>query len=189
MRADTRFFWNRAVVTDLIACEAYQWIVPFMSAYVEVQPNCEIEADKFTLIFISRRSRNRQGCRFVKRGIDDLGHCANFVETEQILVHADGKVTSFVQVRGSIPLKWSSPVLMKYEPNVYIDSDTRASHDAAERHFNELVDNYCDKNGSAEVVCINLIDDKKDQGRLGVAYKEVIEQVQTRLPHPLHFVW
>jgi hypothetical protein len=67
-RADQRFFWNREVVIDLITCEADQWIIPFMSAYVEVRPECEVDETKFTLLFISRRSRYRQGCRFTKRG-------------------------------------------------------------------------------------------------------------------------
>jgi len=53
------------------------------------------------------------GCRFTKRGLDEHGQAANFVETEQILIFPDGKVTSYVQIRGSIPLKWSSPVHMK----------------------------------------------------------------------------
>ena len=37
-------------------------------------------------------------------------------ETEQLLVSPHGKITCSVPLRGSIPLKWSSPVHMKYEP-------------------------------------------------------------------------
>ena len=39
------------------------------------------------------------------RGVDDDGHVANFVETEQ-LVTIDKSCTSFVQIRGSVPLFW-----------------------------------------------------------------------------------
>ena len=35
------------------------------------------------------------------RGVDDDGHVANFVETEQ-LVTIDKSCTSFVQIRGSV---------------------------------------------------------------------------------------
>ena len=35
---------------------------------------------------ISRRRWQMGGTRFNSRGIDDEGNCANFVETEQILV-------------------------------------------------------------------------------------------------------
>ena len=37
-------------------------------------------------------------------------------ETEQLLVSPHGEITCSVPLRGSIPLKWSSPVHMKYEP-------------------------------------------------------------------------
>ena len=37
--------------------------------------------------------------------MDDAGHVANFVETEQ-LVSLDSDCTSFVQIRGSVPLFW-----------------------------------------------------------------------------------
>ena len=51
--------------------------------------------------------------RFTMRGTDEDGHVANFVETEQALLHEDGRQTSFVQIRGSIPFFWHSPVCMK----------------------------------------------------------------------------
>ena len=43
--------------------------------------------------------------RFCVRGVDDDGHVANFAETEQ-LVTLDKSCTSFVQIRGSVPLFW-----------------------------------------------------------------------------------
>ena len=36
-------------------------------------------------IIISRRSRDRAGLRYQRRGIDDDAHVANFVETETIM--------------------------------------------------------------------------------------------------------
>lgn len=35
-------------------------------------------------ILISRRSRNRPGLRYQRRGVDEEAHVANFVETEAI---------------------------------------------------------------------------------------------------------
>lgn len=43
------------------------------------------------------------------RGVDDEGHVANFVETEQ-LVTMDTSTTSFVQIRGSVPLFWDQVI-------------------------------------------------------------------------------
>jgi hypothetical protein len=36
-RADARFFWNRDVVVDLIACNADEWITPVMSGKASLQ--------------------------------------------------------------------------------------------------------------------------------------------------------
>lgn len=119
-RADERFFWNRELVSELVAAKAHDWIVPMMNAFLDFRPNCSIGSvtapgrrHRFHLLFVSRRSRHRQGCRFTMRGLDEEGHVANFVETEQALLHEDGRQTSFVQIRGSIPLFWASPVCMK----------------------------------------------------------------------------
>ena len=38
-----------------------EWIVPFMSAYVDVRTECQVENVKFTMLFVSRRSKYRQG--------------------------------------------------------------------------------------------------------------------------------
>jgi phosphatidylinositol 4-phosphatase len=188
-RADHRFFWNHDVIVDLIACEADEWVVPFMSAYVEYRPDCDVDGTKFALLFISRRSRYRQGCRFTKRGLDENGNAANFVETEQILLYADGKISSFVQIRGSIPLQWASPVLMKYDPNVLISANRARNLDLAQKHITDITSHYSDNLGSSSVLLINLVDNKRDQGRLGTEFKEVMDALRPRVNHPIVFHW
>ncbi|RYG65736.1 hypothetical protein EON64_11310, partial [archaeon] len=191
-RADLRFFWNRDLVQDLIVLQADDWIVPVMSAFIEVRTDVSVDDLKFTLLFISRRSRYRQGCRFIKRGLDELGNTGNFVETEQIVVFPDNKVTAFVQIRGSIPVKWSSPVHMRYEPVVFIEEASEQTQvlESTQKHIAELADKYSDLNNNISVLLINLIDNKKDQGRLGVAYKEAIDCIKPKVANcPLHFIW
>ena len=80
-------------------------------------------------MLVARRSRKRAGVRYSRRGVDAEGNVANFAETEQIIVlglepaagggsgrgsgsgtekggaFASG-VSSFVCLRGSIPLFW-----------------------------------------------------------------------------------
>jgi hypothetical protein len=191
-RADSRYFWNREAVADLIACEADRWIIPFMSGYIEYHSDCVIgpkNGIKFSLLFISRRSRYQQGCRFTKRGLDDNGNAANFVETEQVVVSATGRITSLVQIRGSIPLAWCSPVTMRYDPAVFIDEDRTKSTIRAEKHVQDII-NTCGKDADKfDTIFINLVDNKKDQGKLGVAYKEVVEAVQQRMKQKLTYVW
>lgn len=55
-----------------------------MQGYVEIEP-CEIEEQPFEFTLISRRSKERSGLRYQRRGIDEQGNTANFVETEQLL--------------------------------------------------------------------------------------------------------
>eukprot|EP01038_Epipyxis_sp_PR26KG_P004164 gene4164-5928_t len=188
--ADPRFFWNRDVIMDLIVHDCDEWIVVFMSAFIEIHMDMTLEESRFSLLFISRRSRHRQGCRFTKRGLDENGYAANFVETEQILFFSDGKITSYTQIRGSIPLKWSSPVHMRYDPAVYIDENRSLSADLAEKHVTDIIQNYSDNSNNCNVVFINLVDNKKDQGKLGVAFKDVIDNIRSRVsPILLTYVW
>jgi phosphatidylinositol 4-phosphatase len=189
VRANHKFFWNREVILDMIACHADDWIVPFMSAFIDIRPGCEIDNDKFSLFFISRRSRMRQGCRFTRRGIDEFGHAANYVETELVLMFPDGGVASHVQTRGSIPVSWASPVHMKYDPKVYIDEDRARSAEWCEKHVNDLVADCSDASGLCSIVFVNLIDGKKDQGKLVSEFKAVVEDVSNVCSVDLRYVW
>eukprot|EP01040_Poterioochromonas_malhamensis_P001375 gene1375-1456_t len=189
-RADVRFFWNYNLIDDLVKSDSHEWIVPVMSAFIEVRSDCTVEDVKFTLVFISRRSQYRQGCRFTKRGIDEFGHPANFVETEQILLFPDNRITSYVQIRGSIPLKWTSPVHMRYDPAVFIETDRNKSIDYCFNHIQEIADKYHLSSPATSLVFINLIDNKKDQGKLGVEFKEVIDHVKTKVfPLSVYYYW
>lgn len=57
--------------------------------------------------------------RYKRRGVDENGEVANYVETEQIVSYQSHEV-SFVQVRGSVPVYWSQPGF-KYRPPPKID--------------------------------------------------------------------
>jgi phosphatidylinositol 4-phosphatase len=140
-----------------------------------------------TLLLVSRRSCLRQGRRFVKRGIDAEGNVANMVETEQAVILPDGHLTSLVQIRGSIPLFWSSPANLQYTPPVTIERTLLENSVALARHARELVAVY----GQGPIACVNLIDMKGDQGRLGRALELVLGAVAPSLRGlaPLRHVW
>lgn len=188
MRAEPAFFWNRDIVYELINKRADDWIVPFMSGHIEYEAKCQADEETFDLLFISRRSKFRQGCRFTKRGVDENGNVANYVETEQILIMRD-RITSYVQIRGSIPLQWSSPVHMKYAPEVQISSNVAKSVECCERHVKDIVALYSDESSNLDIVFINLVDNKKEQGRLGTAFKEVVDAVKEKSKVPMKYVW
>jgi phosphatidylinositol 4-phosphatase len=64
-----------------------------MQGYIQISP-FDLPEDNTTArggsvgpidyIVISRRSRDRAGLRYQRRGVDDEAHVANFVETEAI---------------------------------------------------------------------------------------------------------
>ncbi len=61
-----------------------RWLTPVMSGFLQVERGCRAGERSFDVMFVSRRSRLRQGTRYTRRGIDDGGNVANFVETEQV---------------------------------------------------------------------------------------------------------
>lgn len=199
--SDERFFWNKHVLEPLIshyeangegAEAAESWILPVTSAFFQVEEGCTVGDHSFNMLFVSRRSCMRQGTRYTRRGIDECGNVANFVETEQALLHSDGQVTSHVQIRGSIPLFWSSPVNLHYTPPVRLwQNDTRTA-EALRLHALELADLY--GAGPRSLVFVNLIDKKKDQGRLGDAMDSALAALRSDAewpypPNAIEHVW
>ncbi|CAH0478635.1 unnamed protein product [Peronospora belbahrii] len=185
-RADDRFFWNKSLCSAFIEQKYFEWVTPMTQAYVELTEKLTLHGKSFRILYISRRSCKRQGMRFTMRGVDDDGNVANFVETEQICMFDDGRQTSFVQVRGSIPVFWSSPATMKYAPKVYQAGDTERNVTAFQKHAYELMSLY------GRVLFVNLIDKKREQLKLGEAMAKTIADAATRDSHILaavRLVW
>jgi phosphatidylinositol 3,5-bisphosphate 5-phosphatase len=88
-----------------------KWVMPVIYGDLS-SSNFKANSENCTFVLISRRSRRYAGTRYMKRGINEHGNVANFVEVEQIVfVNSDQfdvkpQITSFVQIRGSIPLFW-----------------------------------------------------------------------------------
>jgi len=115
---DDRFLWNKHMLSEMLKLEDQYWTLPIIQGFVQVE-QCVIDNECFTLALVSRRSRFRAGTRYKRRGIDEDGHVANYVETEQILSLRQHQI-SFTQIRGSVPLYWSQPGY-KYRPPPKID--------------------------------------------------------------------
>lgn len=115
---DERFFWNKHMLSDIIKQNDPSFILPVIQGFVQVE-QCVIDNECFRLALVSRRSRCRAGTRYKRRGIDQDGNVANYVETEQILSLRQHQI-SFVQIRGSVPVYWSQHGY-KYRPPPRID--------------------------------------------------------------------
>ncbi|ETN41680.1 uncharacterized protein HMPREF1541_03616 [Cyphellophora europaea CBS 101466] len=132
------------------------------------------EMQAFLLTVISRRSVKRAGLRYLRRGIDDEGNCANCVETEQILSTPEWDDTrpirSFTQVRASIPLYFSqSPYSFKPLP-VLLQSEA-ANKAAMKKHFDGLKSRY----GDVQIAV--LINKHGSEAAIGEAYDKNLKSL------------
>lgn len=122
----------------------------------------------FLLTLISRRSTQRPGLRYLRRGVDDDGNTANTVETEQILStptwESSRNAYSLLQVRGSIPLYFSqSPYSLKPTPVLHHSNETNQI--AFGRHFRDLNRKY------GKIQIVSLLDKHGVEIKLGEAYE------------------
>ena len=80
------FFWNAGMLNALKVDEGVlEWLIPVMQGhYSRFELTVGNRMVKYYLI--SRRSKYRSGTRFYSRGIDENSQCANYVETEQVIV-------------------------------------------------------------------------------------------------------
>lgn len=142
----------------------------------------------FDITIISRRSVKRAGLRYLRRGVDDNGNTANFVETEQILSPAeDGatdKTCSFTQIRGSIPLFFvQSPYSLKPAP--VIQHSPESNYQALKKHFSMLKTQY----GSLQVV--NLVEKHGIEAPIGEQYEKGVRRLneESGLDEGVPFEW
>ncbi|KAI0885690.1 SacI homology domain-containing protein [Annulohypoxylon maeteangense] len=144
---------------------------------------------KFVITVISRRSTRRAGLRYLRRGIDDNGHAANFVETEQILStpswEPTSKIFSFVQVRGSIPIFFTqSPYSLK--PIPVLQHSSEANYRAFKKHFELLGNTY----GAMQLV--NLVEKHGVEAIVGNEYEKMVQRFNEQKAEdsqPLAFEW
>lgn len=181
-RADMRFVWNRYAAKKLADLGATSWVVPLILGYVDVRSGL-VNGKAVQLALISRRSADRPGLRFTARGADVHGNCSNFVETEQIVSHGD-TFSSYIQIRGSIPLLWKQEANIKYKPKPTlkeVDAGGKSGlcQMAFEKHFDSLFELY------GPVTAISLIDNRGSELVMYGAFKSAVEMMANP---KLHFV-
>ncbi|VDD88271.1 unnamed protein product [Enterobius vermicularis] len=123
-----------------------------------------------TVTMISRRSIERAGVRYLRRGVDVDGNVANFVETEVILtVFGSSKVN--LHIRGSVPIFWKQRGF-RYRPPLIIDKPMSSSFPAFEKHMDGLVNLY-----GSPLVAVCLLDQTGRELGLGLSYlQHVLEK-------------
>ena len=105
----TMYVWNHTQLLEVLgAFQDKAWVTPVIHGYIGYN-QISMLGRHFDMLVIARRSRHFAGTRYLKRGVNEEGKVANDVETEQLFLdrsHPKGGLSSYVQVRGSIPLFW-----------------------------------------------------------------------------------
>ena len=160
------------------------WLVRVMLGSVEVR-TVYSGATQIRAALISRLSCNRLGTRYNTRGVDDDGHVANFVETEQLLM-TDSQVSSHVQVRGSVPLFWEQPGVNVGSHKVKMSRGADLTTPAFDKHFANLIRDYKDVL-IVNLLGINLVGSKEGEAALSTSYQE--QQKMSSFSEMKHFLW
>ena len=183
--------WNYFLVEEMYEILARKkWVLPVIHGFVDFV-NFEDSGNKFTCVLLARRSRHYAGTRYLKRGINTDGRPANFVEIEQVFYrhspcHNDTApaMTSFVQIRGSIPFFWCQiPNPLTMRPDIIIEKQKDINAVSTRRHFARLFEKY-----SFPLICLNLT--KANNVREETVASEyrifVRNQLNKELPKPLN---
>nr|XP_014345837.1 PREDICTED: phosphatidylinositide phosphatase SAC2 [Latimeria chalumnae] len=193
-QVDDRFFWNKHMIQDLIELNDSRvdfWIIAVIQGFVQIEefvvnynessddeksspetPHQEMVCvddiyPRFLVALISRRSRHRAGMRYKRRGVDENGNVANYVETEQ-LIHVHNHTLSFVQTRGSVPVFWSQ-VGYRYNPRPRLDKSEKETVPYFSAHLEEQLKTY------KKQVVISLVDQNGREKIIGDAFlKQVL---------------
>ena len=168
------FFFNSLVFTNLGDLDVFgkrllQGSVAFKSF--------KIEDTDFEFVLISRRSRYRNGLRYEKRGIDELGFVANFVESVQKLtsiINNQQHIFKYSQIRGSVPLFWMQEAGMKPIPKLK-EIPPVEQQAAMTVHLEKLKSVY------HNITLLSLVELQGKEGILGLAFQEFYNQLQPEI--------
>ncbi|PNI35465.1 SYNJ2 isoform 5 [Pan troglodytes] len=162
------FFWNQLLHVPLrqhqVSC--YDWLLKIICGVVTIR-TVYASHKQAKACLISRVSCERTGTRFHTRGVNDDGHVSNFVETEQMIYMDDG-VSSFVQIRGSVPLFWEQPGLQVGSHHLRLHRGLEANAPAFDRHMVLLKEQY------GQQVVVNLLGSRGGEEVLNRAFKKLL---------------
>ncbi|XP_035394499.1 synaptojanin-2 isoform X2 [Cygnus atratus] len=162
------FFWNQLLHVPFkhyqVNCS--DWLLKVICGVVDVR-TVYASHKKAKACLISRISCERAGARFHIRGVNDDGHVSNFVETEQT-IYLDDDVSSFVQIRGSVPLFWEQPGLQVGSHHLRLNRGLEANAPAFDRHMMLLKEQY------GKQVIVNLLGSRGGEEVLNRAFKKLL---------------
>ena len=177
--SNMNYCWNSHLANIFIRNKSDsldQFIFPIINGFFGICSGEEYSGD-LTLALIARKDIRRSGMRFLIRGADKNGNVANFVEIEELLISKHSNniiINSYIQVRGSVPFIWTQEPNMTRNPKIEINNNPEENYNSFSSHINELLNKY------ESIHCINLIDKKKDQLKLGKQYEKLCNEFKTK---------
>lgn len=183
LETDNRFFWNRMLHIHMLrfGIDCSSWLLKVMCGSVEIR-TVYCGASQARCAIISRLSCERTGTRFNVRGINDDGHVANFVETEQFIV-LDGDVSSYIQTRGSVPTFFEQTGVQVGSHKVRQSRGFNFSRRSFDTHMKYMKERY----GKITVINLlgsSLIGSKEGEATLSVEYQKLHqESLHMDIPH------
>jgi len=184
-----RFAWNGAALQPLVEAGIGPWLSPIVHGALLCEPLEPLSGVSMTACLVSRRSCEHAGTRFKARGINDDGHTANYVETEQSLRFelrggVEGAMASLVQVRGSAPLFWeqrTSTIKVNTKPK--LTRNAALCLPALQRHVAQQLAAY-----GSPALLVSLLDAKGEEAALAAALAECAARVSVPTGQRIKYV-
>ncbi|XP_043962480.1 polyphosphoinositide phosphatase [Gambusia affinis] len=152
-----KYVWNGKLLERIKDIVHPDWLMYIIHGFCG-QSKLLIYGRPVHITLIARRSSKFAGTRFLKRGANCEGDVANEVETEQIIHDASvmsftaGSYSSYVQVRGSVPLYWSQDIsTMMPKPPIRLDQADPYANIAA-LHFDQMLQRF-----GSPIIILNLV--------------------------------
>ena len=156
--ANDNYWWNKHMCQPFVDENCHDFVIPLICGFVghlpvvlptispqhvnqssdpgigqsTSSPTSEVRTieTEVDILLVSRMHRHRVGTRYTRRGLDVHGYCANFVETE-LLVMTEFKIASYVQLRGSVPWLWRQKTDLSYKPPIDVEVGNPFMHSAS----------------------------------------------------------
>ncbi|XP_034017719.1 polyphosphoinositide phosphatase [Thalassophryne amazonica] len=172
-----KYVWNGKLLERVKDIVHQDWLMYIIHGFCG-QSKLLIYGRPVYITLIARRSSKFAGTRFLKRGANCEGDVANEVETEQIVHDASvmsftaGSYSSYVQVRGSVPLYWSQDIsTIMPKPPIRLDQADPYAHVAA-LHFDQMLQRF-----GSPIIILNLVKKKEKRKHERILSEELLPAV------------
>jgi hypothetical protein len=193
---DDRYFFNEHLQSALTQVnqennDTSPWICKLIAGFVGTVDMDHKDDDgtsrTYQAVLMSRLNHRRLGTRYTRRGLDSEGNAANNVEMEQIVFNhdftEDQSISSYVQLRGSVPSVWGQDLDMSYRPRLILaDTNKESVWSPIRNHYQDLKHQYIGERqfqqgmDNGQVVCVNLLDDTGFEGPLTEIYENTVKR-------------